>query len=52
MGNEYIQTREVHIITFSGREYDRTTTAWEIAKYKEEGVVKVNSLGELIFDFR
>ncbi len=52
MKNEYIKTKKVHVICWDGKEYDRTTTPWEIAKFEEEGVSKVNSLGELIFDFR
>lgn len=47
----HIKTTPVHIITFQGREFDRTATDWEIARRKKEGCLRVHK-GGLVFDFR
>jgi len=46
-----IKTEKVHIITFSGREFDRTTTPWEKVKMFKDNIAKVLN-GSLTFDFR
>ena len=46
-----INTRAVHIITFQGREFDRTTTPWELAKMEKEGIA-VYHKDQLVYDFR
>ena len=46
-----IKTSPIHIITFKGREFDRTTTPWEIAKETKEGTYKELN-GVPTFDFR
>ena len=46
-----INTQEVHIITFQGREFDRTTTPWELAQMKEDGIAKYHG-NDLVYDFR
>jgi hypothetical protein len=51
MANSNIKTTPVHIITFKGYEFDRTTTDWEIAKEKKRGNLRVHK-GGLVFDFR
>ena len=45
------KTKKVHIITFAGVEFDRTTTQWEIVEKQKEGVYKEYK-GEITFDFR
>lgn len=52
MANKFIPTETVHVIAYNGREFDRVATPWEIAKEKKNGVLKVNNLGQLVFDFR
>ena len=46
-----IKTKNVHIITYKGVEYDRTATPWELAEKEQEGILQEYN-GELTFDYR